>query len=124
MICNCQLNPEYSVRSNHTYGPAIPILQGGMKHCRNPSKKVPTIILPTDTSLHHNNIELYIYLLYDRIPFLHTKSSNITFLTSENCTSRSTYMIIQELHTVTNLYKAIFININVYHGYNEFNIIL
>ena len=31
MIRNCLINPEHPVRADHIYGPAIPLLQGGMK---------------------------------------------------------------------------------------------
>ena len=56
------------------------------------------------------------------IPFLHTKSSDITFLASDNCISNRAENIIKELHTVTNMYKEIGFNINVYHRYNKFKI--
>ena len=56
------------------------------------------------------------------IPFLYTKSLKITFLAAENCISSSTDNIIQELHIVTNMYKAGGLNMNVYHGDNELKI--
>ena len=50
------------------------------------------------------------------IPFLHTKSSNITFLTAAMFISKIKDKIIKELKTFTNTYKARFFNIDVYHG--------
>ena len=85
MIRNCPLNAEDTVRANHIYGPARPLLQVGMKFHRNPSRNVPRIPLPTDISLHHRNIKLYIYFYMNITPFLNTKSSNINFLTEDNC---------------------------------------
>ena len=55
------------------------------------------------------------------IPFIHKKSPNITFLTSESCISKISDKITKELHTVTNMYKSRGININVYHGDKKFN---
>ena len=56
------------------------------------------------------------------MPFLHTKSSKITFLTAENCISNIAVNIIKELQTVTNMYKARGFNIAVYNRNNKFNI--
>ena len=56
------------------------------------------------------------------MPFLYTKSSTITFLTSENCISKSAENIIKELHTVTNMCKEIGFNLDIYNRSNKFNI--
>ena len=40
------------------------------------------------------------------MPFLHKKSSKTTLLKAEIFISRSTYNIIQELHTVSNIYTS------------------
>ena len=56
------------------------------------------------------------------MPFLHKNSSNINFLAAENCTSNGAENIIKEIHTVTNIYKASGLNMDVYHEDNEFNI--
>ena len=48
--------------------------------------------------------------------FSHTKSYNITFLTSEDCISKSREENIKELNTVTNMYKARGFNIYLFHG--------
>ena len=56
-----------------------------MKHHSNKSVKVPIIPLPEYISLHHKYIKLYIDFFYiKRMPFMHTKSSNITFLASDS----------------------------------------
>ena len=52
------------------------------------------------------------------ITFLQKKSSKITLLTAENCISRIADKIIQEIHTVTNMYKARGLKINSYHRDN------
>ena len=59
MILNFLINLEDYVRSNHIYGPAIPLLQEGIKRHRNPAKRVPRVPLPTDILLHHKSIEIY-----------------------------------------------------------------
>ena len=114
MICNFPLTTKYSVRDDHIYGPARPLLQGFMKLHMNLAVKVTRILLPADILLHHTYIELYIDLFYiNGIHFLHKKSCNITFLTAEIFSSKSADKIIQELHTVANMYTAIGFNISV-----------
>ena len=103
MIYNCLINPEVSFRSNHIYVPARTLLQGGIKICRNPDEKLPKVLLSTDISLHHKNIELYFNFYMNRMPFLHTNLSKINFLTAEICISKSTDKIIKKMNTVTNM---------------------
>ena len=70
MIHTYLLNPEDSVKADHIYGPYRPLLQGGTKCCRNTDKKVPIILLPTDISLHHKNIELYFDFLTELLSYI------------------------------------------------------
>ena len=69
MIRNFLLNPEDSVGSNHIYGPAIPLLQRGMKHRVNPFKMVPRVRLSACIFMMHSNIGLYFGFLYERNAF-------------------------------------------------------
>ena len=96
MISNFPLNPEDSIRSDHIYGLDRPLLQVGMKCCIKPTRRVPRVTLLTDILLHHKNIKLYSdYFNMNVIPFLHTKSPKINFLTAENCTSNIMENIIK-----------------------------
>ena len=90
MIRNCPINPEYSVKADHIYGPNIPFIQEGMKQRINISKSLPRVTLLTDILLHHKNIEPYFdFFNMNGIPFLHTKSYKINLLTAEIFTSNS-----------------------------------
>ena len=123
MIRNFPLNPEDSVRANHIYGPFRLLLQGGMNRLGNLSKRAPRVTLPTDISLHHKYIELYLFFpCMNRIPFLHTKVYKITFLPAENYISNSADKIINELNTVNRLYKARGLNMDVLYGDKKFNL--
>ena len=94
-MCNFPLTTEDSVRADHIYGIAIPLIQGGMKCYRDPAVKVPKNPLPADISLHHKDIELCIDFYINGMPFLHKQLPNTTFLASENYSSRSADKIIQ-----------------------------
>ena len=91
---NFPLTTENSVRADHIYGIAIPLIQGGMKCYRDPAVKVPKNTLTADISLHHKDIELCMDFYINGMPFLH-KNSNTNFLTEENFSSRSADKIIQ-----------------------------
>ena len=120
MVGNYPLTTKYSVIADHIYGPARPLLQGGMKQNSNPDIKVPIIPLPSYISLNHKDIKLYIYLFHiNGIPFLHIKSYKITFITAENFNSRIAAKIIQEIDTVENIYPARGFNISIYNRNNE-----
>ena len=56
------------------------------------------------------------------MPFLHTKSSKITFLAAETFISKSAYKIVNELNIVNNMYMAGGFNVDFFHGDNEFNL--
>ena len=56
------------------------------------------------------------------IPLFHKNSSKMTFLTSENCTSKSAGNIIKELNTVNIIYNARGFNVEFFHGGNELNL--
>ena len=95
MIHNCLINTEDYIRVDHIYGPARPLLQGGMKLRRNPAERVPRFPLPTDIFLYHNNIELYFDFFMNGIPFPHTIVSKIALLAAENCILNSAENIIK-----------------------------
>ena len=118
MIHNYSITTKYSVRADHIYGTARPLLQGGIKHHSNTAIKVPIVTLTEYISLHHKYIELYIYFYINIMPFLNTKLFSITFLAAENFSSNIVDKSIQEFHTVTNMYKTIAFNISVYHRGN------
>ena len=52
------------------------------------------------------------------MPFLYTKSSNITFLTENIYISKILDKIVKEFNTVTNMYKARSFNEDISHRYN------
>ena len=56
------------------------------------------------------------------MPLLHTKSSKITFLASENFISNSADSTIKEFNTVTIMYKERGLDIEILHGDNGFNV--
>ena len=86
-------------RAEFIYGPALPTLQGKMTRKQPVSK--PTTFIPVPSIIkQHYNIDLYIdFFFVNRIPFLHTKSKNINFLSVQPCTSRKA-SIIAGLKTV------------------------
>ena len=58
----------------------------------------------------------------NEITFLHTKSSKITFLTAENCNSKSADNIIKKLNSVNSMYNTRGFSIDILHRNNKFNL--
>ena len=56
------------------------------------------------------------------ITFLHTNTYKITFLTEENCISKSADNIIKYLNTLNSMHTARGSKIDIFHGYNDFNL--
>ena len=122
MIQNCPLNLEVSVKSNHIYGPAIPLLQGGMKRQINPDKKVTRVPLPTDILLHRNNIELYFECFIQMKCLSSIKSHPRSLSSQQKIVFQSADNIIKQLNTVNKMYKERGFNIDVIHGDNKLNL--
>ena len=71
----------------------------------------------------HKLAELFIDFLYvNRMPFLHTKSKNINFLTIQYFGSRKVANIIKGLKEVLQLYTSRGFEVSTIHGDNEFNV--
>ena len=122
-IINCKVTTDDIARAEFIYGTALPILKGKMVRS-NPKYKPPTLaILPPLLMKHHGQVDLYADFLYvNKLPFLHTKSKNINFLTVQNLPSRKASEITKGLQEVLNIYHARGFNISSLHGDNEFNV--
>jgi hypothetical protein len=87
------------------------------------SNKVCRIPLPPPIQKNHTSIQLFIDFFYvNKLPFLHTKSSKINFLSIQSGKTRSTASIKAGLDTVIDIYNARGFDITDIHGDNEFNI--
>ena len=78
--------------------------------------------LPPDIIKHHRHIQLYMDFFYvNKMPFLHTKSGKLDYLTVAPTKSRSKETIINEAQRVTKMYERRGFSIEKYHGNNEFD---
>ena len=110
-------------RAEHIYGPALPTLQGKMT--RSSPKTKPTVFVPVPLDIfeHHKFIDLYAdFLFVNGIPFMHTKSANINFLSIQHCTSRSATTIKNSLKFIKDKYESRGFVVAHLHADNEFNV--
>ena len=85
--------------------------------------KIQKLPPPHPIIQHYPNLQLYVdYFFVNRLPFLHTKSSKIDFLTVQSGDNRNTNSIIQGLQKVVNTYTKRGFTITDLHGDNEFDI--
>ena len=123
LTCNSKVTIDDINRAELIYGPATPLLQGKMTRVHPPQIKIERIPLPLPIATHHKRLQLYIdFFFVNGIPFLHTKSGKVNFITTQAFTSRSTSSIIDGLDVVRNIYESRGFDIDIVHGDNEFNI--
>jgi hypothetical protein len=123
LIINSGITGDDINRAQLIYGPPIPILKGKMKRIKPENKNITRMPLPPPVLQHHRNLQLYIdFFFVNKMPFLHTKSSKINFLTVQSGPNRTKGTIIAGIDSVISLYNARGFNISNVHGDNEFNI--
>ena len=85
LVHNSPINVGDINRAEKAFGPAAPLFQGKMKRRTPPFggkyKKLP---LPPQVTENHQYVQLHInFFFVNKLPFLHTKSAVIQFLTVE-----------------------------------------
>ena len=123
LIRNCNITPDDISRAINIYGPPTPLIQG--KSTRTPPKR-PNLQyqqIPLQISTKYVDVKLYIDFFYvNSLPFLHTKSADLNFLTVQSGRTRNTTSILQGLQIVLNIYHKRGFKVTAIYGDNEFNI--
>ena len=110
-------------RAIDIYGPPVPLLQGKTTQKKPLLHKPQHLPLPFNIIQKHPRIDLYVDIFFvNRIPFLHTKSQHIGFITSQRLSSRGQTHIIAHLKHIINKYNKRGFAINFIHADNEFNL--
>ena len=123
LIRNSGITVDDVSRAEHIYGIPAPLLQGKMTRTKPISNKIQRIPLPPPIQQQHSSLDLFIDFFYvNNIPFLHTKSSSINFLTTQSGPNRTKSSIQKGLSTVIKTYSTRGFNVENIHGDNEFNI--
>jgi hypothetical protein len=123
LINNRGITSDDVNRAQLIYGPPVPILKGKMKRIQLTSKHIKRVALPPPILEHHHDLHLYVDFFYvNKLPFLHTKSSKINFLTVQSGPNRTKGTIQSGIEAVLTTYKARGFNITYVHGDNEFNL--
>ena len=126
LILNCDTTTNDIDRSIHIYGALRPFLQEKMTSNGTLSTTIHVKIpLPHQIAKTYSKVQLYIYFFYvNKVPFLHTKSGHVNFLTVQQCISRGKKEIMKGLEIVKKIYRSRGFRIVCFHGDNEFNIYL
>ena len=123
LIRNCGITSDDISRAERIYGPLPPLLQGKSTRSKPKPINIHHIPLPLQIQERHNEISLHIDFFYvNGLPFLHTKSEHINFLTVQTGKTRNTSSITQGLNTVINLYHKRGLKVKNIFGDNEFDI--
>ena len=119
LIRNCGITADDIKRSLKIYGTPVPLLKGKMTNIGPVSNNTDVTHVPPDIIKYHRHIQLYMDFFYiNKMPFLHTKSNKLNYLTVAPTKSRSKETIINEIQGVIKMYKRRGFSITKYHGDN------
>ena len=122
MLRNCPITVDDILRAEAIFGKPTPLCKGKMTKISSSTIKLQKIPLPLPISQYHQRIQLYIDIFFvNRVPFFHTKSGKINFITSQALYGRSARQIIDGLNIVQQIYKNRGFIITDIHGDNEFD---
>jgi hypothetical protein len=124
LLINSGITVDDVNRAELIFGIPTPLLKGKMTRS-NPisNQAIKRVPLPLPIQQEHSHLDLFAdFFFVNKIPFLHTKSGNINFLTADNTKSRGTKSIIHTLSSVHRLYSTRGFHIDNIHADNEFNI--
>ena len=122
-LINCPITVDDINRAEAIYGKPVPLLQGKMTRV-TPSSPVKSKSLPLPSCVfeHHMEIHLYIDIFYvNGMPFFHTKSGKLNFLSVQYLSSRRLTEIINGLDIVIAKYEERGFKITDIHGDPEFD---
>ena len=124
LISNSKVTIDDVNRANVIWGEPEPLISGNMVRPTPPSVgKIQRIPLPLPIKIHHSEVQLHIdFFFVNRIPFLHTKSEKLNFLTVERMKTRTKEAIIDSLKEVMKLYSHRGFKVTNIHGDGEFEI--
>mmetsp|Transcript_14843 Transcript_14843/g.21238 ORF Transcript_14843/g.21238 Transcript_14843/m.21238 type:complete len:412 (+) Transcript_14843:616-1851(+) len=123
MLRNCHISVDGIVRAEAIFGKAKPLCKGKMTNIPSTTFKIQKIPLPPSIAKHQQRLSLHIDIFFvNKIPFFHTKSGKIYFITTQVLQSRSSLQIIKVIPMVKDIYENRGFNITDIFGDNEFNI--
>ena len=122
LIRKCRITVNDIKRSLKIYGTPVPPLKGKMTNIGPVSNNADVTHVPPDIIKYHRHIQLYMDFFYiNKMPFLHTKSNKLNYLTVAPTKSRSKETVINEIQRVTKMYKRRGFSVTKYHSDNEFD---
>jgi len=122
-LINCPITVDDINRDEVIYGKPVPLFQGKMTRI-TPSPPCKNKLLPLPSCLleHHMEINLYIDIFYvNGMPFFHTKSGKLNFLSVKYLQSRILTEVISGLNVVIDKYEERGFKITDIHGDPEFD---
>jgi hypothetical protein len=102
-VTNCGITIDDITRAAHIYGPATATIKGKMHRVNPNDRKIQKLLLPPPVLEHHRDVTLHIdYFFVNKMPFLHTKSEKLNFLTVQTGKNRTKRNIIEGINIVMN----------------------
>ena len=123
LVRNSHINVDDIDRAQYLFGTPTPLLQGKMTRSPNPKERVPRVSIPPAILTHHRNVILHVdFFFVNKLPFLHTKSEGLNFLTVQTGHTRTKEAIAGGLEKVINTYHMRGFKVKTIHGDGEFDL--
>ena len=122
-IRNSSITVDDIDRAQFIYGTPTPLLQGKMVRSPNPKERVPRVSIPPAILTYHRNVKLHVdFFFVNKLPFLHTKSEGINFLTVQTGRSRSKESIVSGIMETVRIYHTRGFKVVTICGDGEFDL--
>ena len=119
LVRNANVTVDDIERAQFLFGTPTPLLQGKMTRRPNSRDRTPRVSVPPAILTHHRNVILF---FVNKLPFLHTKSEGLNFLTVQTGQPRTKEAIASGLLNVINTYHTRGFKVKVIHGDGEFDL--
>ena len=85
LVRNCNVTVADIDRAQFLFRTPTPLLQGKMIRSPNARERIPKVSIPPSILTHHWNVILHVdYFFVNKLPYLHTKSEGLNFLTVQS----------------------------------------
>ena len=117
----CDITRADISRTNVIYGPLVAALQGKLTRPPQVRKNATQHPIPNDITQESMKIKLYLDIFYiNGVPFLHTKSKDVNYITIQHLPNRKEKTLITKLGFVVNRYLRRGFKITDVFSDNEF----
>ena len=122
LVRNSNITIDDIDRAQFLFGTSTPLLKGKMTRSPNSRERIPRVSIPPSILTYHRKVKLHVdFFFVNKLPFLHTKSEDLNFLTVQSGQTRSKAAILEGISKVIEIYHSRGFKVVAVHGDGEFD---